>query len=55
MEGVDGNAFAIIGHVAKCLERAGQRDEAKQFKDEAFACKSYDALLQLTMEYVEWV
>jgi len=55
MDGVDGNVYAIIGHVAKCLERAGQRDEAKAFKDAAFKCQSYDEVLQLTMQYVEWV
>ena len=53
LEGEDGNAFMIIGRVSKALKRAGLKDEAKQFSDEAFQCKSYDALLQHVMAWVE--
>lgn len=51
--GTDGNVFAIIGNVAKTLERAGLREKAMEFKKRAFASGSYDAVLRLCMEYVD--
>ena len=51
--GTDGNVFAIIGTVSKCLKRAGQPIAAKAFADRAMSCGSYDAVLQLCFEYVE--
>lgn len=50
-----GNVFAIIGAVAKALSRAGQKDKADDFKRKAMNAESYDAVLQLTFEYVDWV
>ena len=50
--GEDGNAFAILGKVKKALERAGHRDLAKQYMEEATA-GDYDHLLQTAMKYVE--
>ncbi len=50
--GTDGNVFAIIGTVSKCLKKAGLKDQAKEFQDKAFTAKSYDEVLQLCMEYV---
>ena len=49
----DGNAFAVIGAVAKALKRAGKPDAAKEFTDAAFKCGSYDEVLQLCMKTVE--
>ena len=49
----DGNAFMIIGTVAKTLRRAGLEDERKEFSAKALEAPSYDALLQLVMEYVD--
>ena len=51
--GSDGNAFAVIGTVSKCLDDAGQPAAAKEFVDKAFECGSYDKLLALCFEYVE--
>jgi hypothetical protein len=51
--GEDGNAFAIIGAVSKCLKRAGMADKAKEFTSKAFQQGSYDELLCLCDEYVE--
>ncbi len=53
LSGTDGNAFAIIGKVSKTLEREGQPDKAKEFRDKAFKSKSYDEVLQLCFEYVD--
>jgi len=35
------------------LKATGLPDKAKEFKDKAMACESYNKLLQLAMEYVE--
>lgn len=51
--GTDGNVFSIIGAVSKTLKRAGQPEKAKEFQNKAFSSGSYDAVLQLCMEYVE--
>ncbi len=51
--GQDGNAFAIIGAVSRELKRAGLREEAQEYQQQAMACGSYDELLQLTMQTVE--
>lgn len=51
--GTDGNVFAIIGAVCKTLRRAEQGEKAKEFQEKAFACRSYDEVLQLCFEYVE--
>jgi hypothetical protein len=40
LTGTDGNVFAIIGNVAKVLERAGQREKASEFKKRAFSSHS---------------
>lgn len=52
LTGEDGNAFAIIGRVSKALKRAGESEGAADFQTTAFACESYDALLQLAMRTV---
>ncbi len=49
--GEDGNAFAIMGKVSKALKRAGFRDEAKKYQEEAMS-GDYNHLLAVTMEYV---
>lgn len=49
----DGNVFAIIGTVSRALVKAKQADKAVEFKQRAFAAKSYDEVLQLCFEYVE--
>jgi len=55
LAGTDGNVFAIIGRVAKTLERSGLGNGyelAKEFRDKAMNSASYDAVLQLCSEYV---
>jgi len=51
--GTDGNAFAIIGNVAKALRKVGMVDEAAAWTDKAMQCGSYDELLQLAMGVVD--
>lgn len=53
LTGVDGNVFAIIGTVSKCLRRAGMSEKAKEFQARAMASKSYDDVLVLCFEYVD--
>lgn len=53
--GEDGNVFNIIGRVKKALERAGMKEEAKEFVEKAFKCGSYHEVLALTIEYVDVV
>lgn len=53
LAGEDGNAFAIMGRVAKGLRRAGNSkevvDEYKRLATEG----DYDNLLRVSMEYTE--
>ena len=51
--GEDGNVFAIIGKVSSTLKKAGQKEQAEEFKNKAFNAGSYDEVLQLAMEYTE--
>lgn len=50
---VDGNAFAILGKVAKALKNAGyDKEYIDQYTYEATS-GDYDHLLRTTMKYVE--
>ncbi len=51
--GTDGNVFAVIGTVCKCLARNVSVDVSKEFKKRALSCDSYDAVLKLCFEYVD--
>ncbi|QGZ17132.1 hypothetical protein HYQ19_gp033 [Arthrobacter phage DrYang] len=51
LTGEDGNAFFIVSRVRKALERAGHREEATQFFDEALK-GTYDELLQTCQKWV---
>lgn len=53
LSGEDGNAFAIIGRVTKALKRAGHKDAATEFANEAMRQPSYDHLLRLAMKTVD--
>jgi hypothetical protein len=53
LTGTDGNVFTLAGKVSRALKTAGQPEKAKEFNSRLFACASYDAALQLMMEYVE--
>ena len=37
LEGVDGNAFAVMGVVSRALKQAGHRDAVDAFRKEAMA------------------
>ncbi len=50
--GEDGNAFAVIGRVAKALRKGGHPELVDKFKREAMQ-GDYDNLLRVCMEYVE--
>jgi hypothetical protein len=52
LTGRDGNAFAVIGAVSAALKRAGHRDAAETFANDAMDSSSYDALLALAMRTV---
>lgn len=52
LSGMEGNVFAIISRVRGALHRAGYEQEAREYAQQAMACKSYDAVLQLTMATV---
>ena len=51
--GEDGNVFFVIGRTAKTLRKARQFKESSEFIDRAFKAGSYDAVLNLVMEYCE--
>lgn len=52
LTGEDGNAFAIMGAVAKALRRHGVSDaEVKAYQDESMS-GDYDNLLQTAMRWV---
>ncbi len=52
LAGEDGNAFAIIGRVRKAWKAMGREDVADEYTQRATGCGSYQALLGLTMIYV---
>jgi len=52
LSGTDGNAFSIMGKVATALRRAGLREEASEFIEEATSSHSYDEMLQCCMWWV---
>lgn len=50
--GEDGNAFYILGKVARALREAGLTELATEYQKEAKA-GDYNHLLRVTMDYVE--
>ncbi len=53
LSGTDGNVFNIIGRVRAALAQAGLEAQAKEFVARSFQARSYDAVIQLTFDYVE--
>ncbi|QPX62201.1 hypothetical protein PBI_INDLOVU_87 [Mycobacterium phage Indlovu] len=51
LTGQDGNGFLIASRVRGALDRAGHREEAREFFDEALS-GDYDHLLATAMRYV---
>lgn len=54
LDGVDGNIFSVFGAVTRALRREGMYDKAEEAKARLFQCRSYDAALQLALEYVDF-
>jgi hypothetical protein len=50
--GEDGNAFAILGKVKRALIKAGMREEAERYIQEATA-GDYSNLVAVTHRYVD--
>ena len=50
---IDGNAFAVMGAVARALRRAGQADKVKEYRAKATS-GDYNNLLRVSMEYVDF-
>ncbi|MFH1932771.1 MAG: hypothetical protein ABIN18_14445 [Pseudomonadota bacterium] len=50
--GEDGNAFNLLGRVSKALKRAGHKQLAKEFLQEAVK-NDYSHLLATCCDYVE--
>ena len=50
--GEDGNAFAIMGRVAKALRQAGQGHLVKEYQNKAMS-GDYSNLLRVSLEYVD--
>ena len=51
--GENGNAFAVIGAVAKALRREVDRAAADEWVEAAWAAGDYDALLRLALAWVD--
>lgn len=53
LTGSDGNAFAIIGNVARAMRKAGlTSEEVREFQTEAMS-GDYNHVLQTAMRFVE--
>jgi hypothetical protein len=48
---IDGNAFMLIGTVAKAIRRAGHADRVAEFQEEATS-GDYDNVLRTCMKWV---
>lgn len=53
LTGRDGNAFAIMGTIARAIEEKHGHEAAARYRNEATQSESYDALLQHAMRTVE--
>ena len=54
LNGVDGNAFSVMGHVRKALKRAGaDKEYIDQYIHEA-TLGDYNHLLAVSMAYVDF-
>jgi hypothetical protein len=53
LTGTDGNVFALAGRVARALKQADQHKQAHDMYRRLQQCPSYDAALQLFLEYVD--
>lgn len=51
---VDSNAFAVMERVGRALKKAGKYDESDEYIKKAMASESYDQLLVISMDYVDF-
>lgn len=51
---MDGNVFAVVGAVSRALKRAGYREYSEEVYKRMETSESYDAVLQMLMEYVDF-
>lgn len=51
--GQDGNIFNLIAIASKALQKADQKNQAKEMRDRIYACSSYEDALCIIGEYVE--
>ena len=49
----DGNAFSIIGTIARRPKREVGPEAADEWRTAALGCRSYDAVLRLAMDTVD--
>jgi hypothetical protein len=52
LTGTDGNAFAVMGQVARALRKAGHGDQVDAFRAEAMS-GDYNHLLATCMKWVD--
>lgn len=52
LEGIDGNAFSIMGHTARALKDVGRDDMVKCMHDRAMA-GDYNHLLMVCQKYID--
>lgn len=53
LQGIDGNAFVIMGTVTRALRRAGySQEDIERYRKEAMS-GDYDNLLQVTMNWID--
>lgn len=51
---IDGNVYAVIGAVCQTLRKAHYPDTAKECKERCLSAQSYDEVLQIVQEYVQF-
>ncbi len=51
LAGEEGNAFSILGRVSEALKRAGYKESAQKYIEDATS-GDYNNLLRASMEYV---
>ena len=51
---VDGNVYGVIGAVCKTLRKAGYYTAANECQTRCLAADSYDGVLQIAQEYVDF-
>lgn len=52
LEGIDGNAFSVIGYTGKALKEVGQQELVSKMYKEATE-SDYDNLISVCMKYID--